>query len=105
MVTRFYFENIRESDKQLLEKYFQEKKLNRLSKLLLHGNFELAKFAVNAKYHQRHSIFLVRLGLNFAGKDLRSEEKSHSSLPEAFDLALDRIISQLRKSESRLHDK
>lgn len=102
MTTRFYFENIRESDKGLLEKYFQEKKEKRLSKLLLHGNFELAKFVVNAKYHQRHDTFLVRLGLDFAGKDLRSEEAGHT-LVESFDLAFDRIINQLRKFESKKH--
>ncbi|MBI2626165.1 MAG: HPF/RaiA family ribosome-associated protein [Candidatus Nealsonbacteria bacterium] len=104
MTTRFYFKNIKESDKQLLEAYFQEKKIARLEKLLLRGNLELAKFAVDAKYHERHSIFIIRLGLNFAGKDLRSEEKSHSSLLEAFDLAFDRIINQLRKVESKKHD-
>lgn len=103
MTRRFYFENIKESDKQLLEKYFQEKKLVRLAKLLQHGNWELAKFISNAKYHQRHNVFIVRLGLNFAGKNLRSEEKSQSSLLEAFDLALDRIINQLRKIESKKH--
>ena len=102
MTTRFYFQNIKESDKRLLEKYFHEKKFARLQKLLQRpqggrSNFELAKFVVNVKYHERHSIFIVRLGLNFAGRDLRGEEKSHGGLLEAFDLAFDRIISQLRK--------
>lgn len=104
MTARFYFEKIKELDKRFLEKYFQEKKISRLEKLLLHGNFGLAKFVVNAKYHQRHNVFIVRIGLNLAKNDLRSEEQCHTLL-EAFDLAFDRIINQLRKTESKLHDK
>jgi len=103
MTARFYFQNIKEPDKRLLEKYFHEKKFARLQKLLRHGSFELAKFAVSAKYHQRHDVFVVRLGLNFAKNDLAAEEKS-GSLPEAFDLSFDRIISQLRKVESKAHE-
>ena len=104
MTARFYFEKIEESDKRVLEDYFRDKKLVRLEKLLQRGNLELAKFVVSAKYHQRHDTFIVRLGLNFVQKNLNSQESGHTLL-EAFDLAFDRIINQLRKSESRLHDK
>lgn len=109
MTTRFYFENISEPEKTALENYFHEKKLGRLEKLLQrrqggHSNFELAKFAANAKYHKRHDFYIVRLGLNFAKNDLAAEEKGHL-LTEAFDLALDRIVNQLRKSEDKLRDK
>lgn len=103
MTTRFCFENIEEADKRLLEKYFQEKKLVRLEKLLQHGNLGLAKFISDAKYHQRHDAFIVRLGLNFGRNDLRAEDKG-STLFEAFDLAFDRVISQLRKIESKRHE-
>lgn len=96
MNARFYFKSIKDADKQLLEKYFQEKKLGRLEKLLTHGNKGLAKFIVNARYHQRHDVFIVSLGLNFASRDLNVINEG-STLLEAFDLALDRIISQLRK--------
>lgn len=102
MTTRFYFENIKKPDKEFLEKDFQEKKLGRLSKLLLHGSFDLAKFVVNAKYHRRHDTFIIRIGLNFGRNDLMSEERGHTLL-EAFDLAFDCIISQLRKIESKKH--
>ena len=105
MTTRFYFEKIKEADKRLLEKYFQEKKFIRLKKLLQHGNFELAKFVVNAKHHERRNTFIVRIGLNFAGENLRSEKNGHGSLLEAFDLAFDRIINQLRKVENKKHNK
>ena len=103
MTVRFYFENIKDSNKWLLEEYFQKKKFVRLKKLLQHGNFELAKFVINAKYHQRHDVFIVRLGLNFAKHDLAAQEQGRGLL-EVFDLAFDCIINQLRKFESKKHE-
>ncbi|MFH1841315.1 MAG: HPF/RaiA family ribosome-associated protein [Candidatus Nealsonbacteria bacterium] len=104
MNTRFYFEKIKQDDKKNLERYFQEKKISRLSKLLQHGNLEVANFILNAKYHQHHNIFLVRLRLTFTDKNLRSEDKSQNLL-EAFDLAFDHLINQLRKIEDIRHNK
>ena len=104
MNIRFYFEEIKKADKEQLENYLKDKKLSRLTHLLQHGNLELAKFVVNAKYHRHHNVFLVRLGLKVVKHDLNAEEKSQNLL-EAFDLALDDIIIQLRKLESLKHDK
>ena len=102
MTVRFYFENIKDSDKLFLESYFIEKKIIRLQNLLRHGNLKLAKFTANAKYHSRRSVFIVRLGLAIAQNDLSAEEKGRTPL-EALDLAFDRIIGQLRKVESKKH--
>lgn len=104
MNIRFYFQKISKTDKEQLEKDFKDKKLARLTKLLQHGNLELAKFVLNAKYHSRHNIFLVRLGLQVINKDLEAEEEGRH-LIEAFDLAFDNLISQLRKLENIKHDK
>ena len=103
MTVRFYFENIIKIDKENLQKYFREKKLSRLEKLLQRGSFELAKFVLNAKYHRHHHINIVRLGLNIGKKDFESEEKSNN-LIEAVDLAFDRLINQLRKLEGKRQD-
>ena len=104
MTIRFCFQNINKADKEKLEKYFYDKKLGRLEKLLQHGNFELAKFVLNAKYHIHRKIFSVRLGLKVAKKDFTSEEKAYYNLTEAFDLAFDDLIIQLRKLESKIHN-
>lgn len=104
MITRFYFQKVKDSDKSLLEKYFQEKKIGRLKKLLLHGDFELAKLVINAKYHERHNTFVVGLELDFAKEKLNSEDAGHILL-EAFDLALDRLINQLRQLDSKKHNR
>lgn len=99
MTVRFYFENIIKVDKENLEKYFWEKKISRLEKLLQPSDLELAKFVLNVKYHRHHHINIVRLGLNIGKKDFSSEEKSQN-LVEAFDLALDRLIHQLQRFEN-----
>src|SRR3989338_95576 len=97
MRIRFCLQNINKADKEALENYFYDKKMARLKKLLQHGNFELAKFVLNAKYQLHRKIFLVRLGLKVARKDFTSEEKAYYNLTEAFDLAFDDLIIQLRK--------
>ncbi len=102
MNIRFYFQEISKSGQEELEKYLGGKKLGRLTRLLQHGNLALAKFVLNAKYHKHHNIFAVRLGLKVARKNFEAEELSQS-LIEAFDLAFDRLINQLRKLESLKH--
>lgn len=98
MNIRFYFQKIEKKDKERLKKYFDNKKLSRLTKLLEKKDLALAKLTLSAKHHQRHNIFLVRLGLKITKNDLTSEEKAHS-LTGAFDLAFDKLIFQLRKLE------
>jgi len=102
MNIRFYFQQINKIDKEELEKYLDEEKLNRLTCLLNHGSLALTKFVLNAKYHKHHNIFVVRLGLGFAKNNFETEELSQD-LIKAFDLAFDRLISQLRKLESLKH--
>jgi len=102
MNIRFYFQQINKIDKEELEKYLDEEKINRLTRLLNHGSLALAKFVLNAKYHKHHNIFVVRLGLGFAKNNFETEELSQD-LIKAFDLAFDRLISQLRKLENLKH--
>ncbi|MFA4998611.1 MAG: HPF/RaiA family ribosome-associated protein [Candidatus Paceibacterota bacterium] len=102
MNIRFYFQEINKSGQEELEKHLGGKKLDRLTRLLQHGNLALAKFVLNAKYHKHHNIFAVRLGLEVARKNFEAEELSQN-LIEAFDLAFDRLINQLRKLESLKH--
>lgn len=104
MNIRFYFQEVNKTGQEELEKHLAGKKLDRLIRLLQHGNMALAKFVVNAKYHKHHDIFAVRLGLEIAKNNFESEEVSHN-LIEAFDLAFNRLSYQLRKAEKLRHDK
>jgi ribosome-associated translation inhibitor RaiA len=104
MNIRFYFQEINKASQEELEKYLAGKKLDRLTRLLQHGNLALAKFVVNAKCHLHHNIFVVRLGLEIAKNDFEAEEAGHN-LIEAFDLAFNKLVYQLRKAEKSRHDK
>jgi len=104
MRINFYFQKVNKIDHEKLKNYLTEKKLSRLVRLLQHGNLELANLVVRTQYFQRHNAFDIKLNLSFAKKELIGKEKSHD-LIRAFDLALDRLISQLRKIESVRHDK
>ena len=102
MNIRFYFQEINKASQEGLEKYLGGKKLDRLTRLLQHGNLPLAKFVLNAKHHKHHNVFAVRLGLEVARDNFEAEELSQN-LIKAFDLAFDRLIDQLRKLESLKH--
>ncbi len=104
MNINFYFHKVNKADRDKLKNYFTEKKLSRLARLLQHGNFELADLRIHTEYFQRHNAFLVKLDLKIAKRGLIAEERSHS-ITKGFDLAFDRLISQLRKLESLKHDK
>ncbi len=104
MNIRFYFQEINKVGQEELEKYLAGKKLDRLTRLLQHGNLALAKFVVNAKYHSHHNIFTVRLGLEIVKNNFEAEEVSHN-LIEAFELAFNKLVYQLRKAEKSRHDK
>jgi len=104
MRIRFYFQEINKAGQEELEKHLAGKKLDRLTRLLQRGNLALAKFVLNAKYHRHHNIFAVRLGMAIAKNNFESEEVSHN-LIEAFDLAFNKLVGQLRRAEKSRHDK
>ena len=103
MTTRFYFRKIDKDDEKQLKNYLDEKKLSRLAKLLRCSDPAIADFEVRIEYSQRHNIFSINLTFIFAKHKLVSLRKSHN-LIEAFDLAFDRLVLQMRKIESIKHD-
>ena len=100
----FYFQKTNKNRENKLRNYLTEKKLKRLTRLLRHGSLPLADLRVHTEYFQKHNAFLVKLSLKFAKYALVAEERSHDIL-KGLDLALDRLIDQLRKVESIKHDK
>jgi ribosome-associated translation inhibitor RaiA len=104
MNIRFRYQDVNQEDKEKLEKYFDDRKLLRLTKLIQPKDLELANLDLNAKYHQHNSIFLVKLVLEISGRNLRAED-SGKFLTEAFDLAFDTLVDQLRKLEDKRTDK
>jgi ribosome-associated translation inhibitor RaiA len=65
---------------------------------------KIADLKTSIEYFQKHTAFAVKLCLQMGKAKLIGEEKSHDLL-KGIDLSVDRLISQLRKIESRKHDK
>ena len=93
-----------EEYKQILEDYATDKKLSGLSRLLQHGNYELADFDVRVEPLAHRSGLLIKMDLEVKKHVLHAESEGYNPI-EVFDLALEKIIIQLRKVESVRHDK
>ncbi|MFC1789411.1 HPF/RaiA family ribosome-associated protein [Patescibacteria group bacterium] len=102
MKISFYFQKFDESCKKELRDYLTEKKLNRLERLLHHGNLELAKFRVHAEYFPHHNAVLVKLTLSIKKHEFIAEKRTFNII-EAFDIAFDNLIIQVRKLEDKLY--
>jgi len=86
--------------KPSLEEYANEKKLKSLTRLLEKNDLALADLAIRAEYLTHHNAFSVKLNLKIAEHLLLSQEVKHS-LTQTFDLALEKLLSQLRKLENK----
>lgn len=104
MKLHFSFRKTTDDCNTQLESYVTEKKLNRLTSLLGEGNLDLADLNIRMEYLLHHNSFMVKIDLKIARHFLVAEETSHS-FKKAFDLALDKIVAQLRKVESIGHHK
>ena len=103
MKTHFSFQNTDESCRKILEDYVNEEKLQSLTRLLQHGNLDLADLDIRVEYLAHHNNFSAKINLKI-GKHIFFSEESSRNLTEAFDLALEKIVSQLRKLESVRHN-
>jgi len=104
MNINFSFHNTDENCKAKAESYLTEEKLRSLTRLLQHGNFDLAALDIRVEYLEHHNNFLVKMDLKIAKHILVSEQDTHDLL-EALDLALGKIVTQLRKIEAIRHHK
>jgi len=100
----FYFQKVDEGCKKQAKDYFTEEKLGRITKLLRHGNLELAKLKVSVEYFSHHNEFFVELILNISRHEVLAEKRAFS-LPQALEVSFDHLVLQLRKIENIRHDK
>ncbi len=100
----FYFQKVDKSCEEQLKNYLTEEKLSRLTRLLQHGNLELADLRILTEHFRHHNEISVKLTLNIKKRKLVAGKRSRNVI-ESFDIALDNLISQLRKLESVIHDK
>jgi ribosome-associated translation inhibitor RaiA len=104
MQIHFTFRKVDEKSKEKLEKCFYSSKLKRLTRLLNHTDLELAILDIRAEYFAKHNAFSVKAEMNIKKRHFMGEEASHDII-KACDLALERLISQVRKAKNIKHKK
>ena len=104
MKIHFTFRKVDEKSREKLEQCFYSSKLNRLTRLLNHADLELAILDIRVEYFIKHNAFLVKAEMNIKKCHLIGEEASHDIM-KACDLAVNRLISQVRKVENIKHKK
>ena len=100
MQIQFSLKQISEKDKKFLENYI-EKKVERIQKLLSEQDYETANLEIRAEKFAKKEAFKIEFFLNTPTDNFMSGEDDHTVI-EAFDLALDKLINQLRKQHEKL---
>jgi ribosomal subunit interface protein len=103
MNIQFSYKQVKDSDKVFLENYI-DKKIDRIKNLLNKENFENANLDIRAEEFVKKSACQVELRLSFPSGNFVASEDDHTII-EAFDLALDKLIIQLRKWHEKENDK
>ena len=99
MFTQFSYKTVSEKDKKFLENYIEKKK-DRIKTLVSGVDYEVARLEVRSEKFAKKEAFKVELFFSFPGNNFSSSEDDHTII-EAFDLALDKLIIQLRKNHEK----
>ncbi|MBU4360457.1 ribosome-associated translation inhibitor RaiA [Candidatus Parcubacteria bacterium] len=100
MNIQFSYKQVAERDKKFLEEYIT-KKIDRFKKLISENELELGRLEIKTEKFAKKEAYKVELFLSLPEHQFRASEDDHTII-EAFDLALDKIIIQLRKYKERL---
>ncbi len=103
MNIQFSYKQVPERDKNFLQEYI-EKKDKRLATLVPEREMGVARLEVRVEKFAKKEAFKVELFLDLPTDQLMSGEDDHTVI-EAFDLALDKLIIQLRKRHERMSEK
>jgi ribosomal subunit interface protein len=99
MHIQFSYKNIGEDDKNFLEEYI-DKKIKRIETLVSKDDFLVANLEIRAEKFVKKEAYKVEIHLNAPKEKLLASEDDHTIM-EAFDLALDKLVIQLRKNKNR----
>jgi ribosome-associated translation inhibitor RaiA len=100
MNVQFSFKAVSEKDKKFVEKYFYEKKEERLKTIMTEADYENAMLEIRSEKFAKKEAYKVEFILTFPEQKFVSSEDDHTII-EAFDLALDKLIIQLRKHHEK----
>lgn len=99
MNIQFSYKQVEEKDRHFLEDYL-EKKRERLAKLLPDNVWANARLEIRVEKFMKKDAFKVEIFLISPANDFMSSEDDHTII-EAFDLALDKLVMQLRKEHQK----
>ncbi len=100
MNIQFSYKQVNEKDKKFLEDYLL-KKIDRFKKLIPEKELEIGRLEIKSEKFAKKEAYKVELFLSLPEHQFRASEDDHTMI-EAFDLALDKLIIQLRKHKERL---
>ncbi len=103
MNTQFSYKNVSEKDKRFLEDYY-DKKVDRISTLTKEQEFEAANMEIRIEKFAKKEAYNLEIHFYLPGKSFMSSEDDHTVI-EAFDLALDKLINQLRRYRDEMKRK
>ncbi|MFH0740160.1 MAG: HPF/RaiA family ribosome-associated protein [bacterium] len=96
MNIRYYFQNANEDCKKGVENFFTQKKIDQIERLLNANEKELGQLTIRVEHFEKHNAFSAKVELAFGKKVLFGEEQSHD-VKKAMNLAVKRLITQLKK--------
>jgi len=99
MHIQFSYKNVDSGDKKFLENYL-DKKVSRLQTLLSVEDFAHANLALRVEKFVKKEAYQVEIHLQAPQEKLLASEDDHT-ITEALDLALDKLVIQLRKIKDK----
>lgn len=99
MNIQFSYKQVADKDKVFLEDYLDKKK-SRLTNLLNEEDLINSRLEIRAEKFVKKEAYKVEIFLITPHKKFGAEEDDHTII-EAFDLALDKLIMQLRKEHEK----
>ena len=94
MNIQFSYKNVSDKDKKFLENYI-DKKTDRVETLISGEHLENSKMEIRVEKFAKKEAYNLEIFLSWPSKDFMASEDDHTVI-EAFDLALDKLINQLR---------
>lgn len=97
--TTYSFKNVNDRDKKFIQNYLP-KKLDRFKTLMKKFIEEDCRLEIKAEQFATKAACQVETILHLPGKKLMAKEDDHTMI-EALDMAIDKLIIQLRKLVSK----
>lgn len=100
MNIQFLYKQVSERNKKFLQEYIT-KKIDRFKKLIPEQELEIGRLEIKSEKFAKKEAYKVELFLSLPEHQFRASEDDHTII-EALDLALDKLIIQIRKEFEKL---